>query len=86
LLDLLDDWLTLSSNVGRLITTGDLFKELQGMPGSSLRSFPFKDPQAFGQHVSSLDTTLRRLYKMQSSQMRSNRRQCAFWPRIQEAA
>jgi hypothetical protein len=86
LLDLIDDWLEMAGNGGRFITTGDLFKELQDMRGSALRSFPFKDAQQFGQHVSNLDTTLRTLYRMEIRHVRSHRRACAFWPRTQVAA
>ena len=73
-------------NVGRFITTGDLFNELRDMTGSSVRVFPFKDPQSFGQHVSSLQTTLETLYGMKIGPVRSNRRECAFWPRAEDAA
>jgi hypothetical protein len=86
LLDLIDEWLKFSSNVGRPITTGALFEELRELQHSSVRVFPFKDPQAFGLHVSSLDATLRDVFKMEISHVRSNRRQCTFWPRTEDAA
>jgi hypothetical protein len=84
--ELLDEWLINPANVGRELSTGQLFRELLDVAQSTGISFPFKTPQEFGHKIDDFRSTLETVYGMETRSGRSGAKRVRLYPNILEAA
>ena len=74
-----DGWLTNATNISRWVSTKELFDQLHTRWAvTRAGTFPWRDPKQFGQHLTSLRSTLETHYAFEEETRRAGHRHVRF--------
>ncbi|TJX12991.1 hypothetical protein E9840_11215 [Tissierella creatinini] len=80
IIDFIDTWLSRRSNVGRYVTTKELYNELKDIAIQEEGSFLLKNNRSLAQKLRNLNSSLKNYFIISEREEGARTRKIAFWP------